>query len=361
MTVFIRILLFIAIIVGLAFVGLQVFKPQIGQSLFERAIENQAGVDRSADLPDGLHVYVCGSGSPLGDPTREGPCLAVLAGQKAFVFDVGSGTPRNLGLMGFPLDRLETVYLTHLHSDHIDSLGELLMQAWIIGGRDTPLPVVGPVGVEEVVEGFNLAYRLDGTYRTAHHGVEIANPTGRGGAPLAIEITEGDAEPIVLVSDGDLRITAIRVDHAPVEPAFGFRIDYKDRSISLSGDTIYHAGFIAASEGVDIMFHEALDPEMVGQIQQALAARGNRVGAKIFADIPDYHATPEDAARAAELAGAGRLVYYHIVPALPAKLIEPVFLGSARKEFSGPLEIGQDGMIYSLPAGSDEMTVQKGL
>lgn len=356
----VRLLIGITLVTGLAMLGFNLFKKQIAERVFEAAINNQAGVDRTADFPDGLHVYVCGAGSPLGDPTREGPCLAVLAGDKAFVFDVGSGTPRNLGLMGFPLARLEAIYLTHLHSDHVDSLGELLMQAWIIGGRDAPLSVYGPEGVQEVVEGFNAAYRIDGTYRTAHHGVDIADPAGRGGAPAAIELPQDPNGSVVVLDEGDLKITAIRVDHSPVEPAFGFRIDYKDRSVSLSGDTIYHEGFVAASKDVDIMFHEALDPEMVGQIQAALEERGNRIGAKIFADIPDYHATPEDAARAAETAGADALVYYHIVPALPVDILEPVFLGGARDEFSGPLELGKDGVIYSLPAGTNDMIKSRG-
>lgn len=350
-----RILIAIAGFAVIALIGFNLFKPQIAERAFHRAIDQNAGVDRSAALPDGLHVYLCGTGSPMPDATRAGPCLGVLAGDKAFVFDVGSGGTRNLGSMGFPIARLESIYLTHLHSDHIDGLGELLMMSWIGGGRSAPTPVRGPIGTAEVVGGFNIAYRLDSTYRVAHHGPEVANPNGFGGAPEEITIAAGPGGQQIVLQDGDLKITAIRVDHAPIEPAFGYRIDYKDRSISISGDTIYQPRFVATSEGVDLMLHEALSKKMVQAIGAKLGERGLKNPEAIFADILDYHTDPEEAAQAAQEAEADHLVYYHIVPQLPVKMLESVFLGESKKIFDGKITVGEDGMIFSLPAGSDKI------
>ncbi|MEM7768357.1 MAG: MBL fold metallo-hydrolase [Pseudomonadota bacterium] len=350
-------------LVGLGVVGalaFNLFKPQIASRLYDRAVEQRVGVDRTADLPDGLHVYLCGTGSPMPDANRAGPCLGVLAGEKGYVFDVGSGGVRNLGSMGFPIARLEGVYLTHLHSDHIDGLGELLLQAWVGGGRSAPLPISGPVGTTEVVNGFNAAYRIDSTYRVAHHGPEIANPAGFGGASRELPVPVGPAGTSIIFEDGPLKVTAIRVEHAPVEPAFGYRIDYKDRSVSISGDTIYHPGFVAASSGVDLMLHEALDPEMVAKIGNRLATLGNTNTATIMADILDYHASPEDAARTAAEADARHLVLYHLVPPLPVKLVETVFLGDAPGAFDGPITVGEDGMIFTLPAGGIEISQTRG-
>jgi len=356
-----RILIGLAGLAVVAVIAFTLFKTQIAERAFDRAIDQNAGVDRSAALPDGLHVYMCGTGSPMPDPTRAGPCLGVIAGDKAFVFDVGAGGPRNLGSMGFPTGRLERVYLTHLHSDHIDGLGELLLNSWIGGGRTTPTPIIGPMGTQEVVAGFNAVYRIDSTYRTAHHGADIANPDGFGGTASEIEIPAGSDGQLVVLDEGDLKITAIRVDHAPVEPAFGYRIDYKDRSISISGDTVYSPEFIAGSEGVDLMFHEALNRDMVSKIGDTLGERGQTTGETIFADILDYHTSPEEAARAAQEAGAEQLVLYHIVPQLPVEMLESVFVGDAKSEFDGPITVGQDGMIFSLPAGSVEVAVTRGL
>ncbi len=351
----------VIVLLGLAFVGFNLFKGQIAERAFHRAVDRAAGVDRSAALPDGLHVYLCGTGSPMPDATRAGPCLGVIAGQKAYVFDVGSGGVRNLGSMGFPMARLDAIYLTHLHSDHIDGLGELLLMSWINGGRAAPTPVRGPIGTQEVVDGFNMAYRLDGTYRVAHHGPEVANPDGSGGAAEEITIPAGPGGTRVVFEEADLKITAIRVGHAPIEPAFGYRIDYKDRSISISGDTVFHPGFIAASEGVDVMLHEALSKEMVKTIGAKLEERGVRNGAIIFEDILDYHTDPEEAAQAAQEAGAGQLVLYHIVPQLPVKMLEAVFLGDARSKFDGRVTVGADGMLISLPAGTDDASISNTL
>ena len=342
-------------LVLLGFIGFNVFKKQIATALYERAAQNIAGADPSADLPDGLHVYLCGSGSPMADATRAGPCLGVLAGDKVFVFDVGSGGARNLGAMGFPMARMDAIYLTHLHSDHIDGLGELLLQSWIGGNRAEPTPVRGPTGTAEVVNGFRAAYRLDSTYRVAHHGTEVARPGGFGGAAEEIVIPMGPGGELVVLEDGDLKITAIRVGHAPIEPAFGYRIDYKGRSVSISGDTIYHPGFVAASEGVDLMLHEALSKKMVQTVDDALGESGVWNGQIIFEDILDYHTDPEEAAQAAQEANVDHLVYYHIVPQLPLKMLELVFLGDSKKMFDGKITVGEDGMLFSLPAGSDKI------
>lgn len=355
-----RALIAALVVAALAFAGFQVFRAQIAETIFERAVERNAGVDRAADLPDGLHIYLCGTGSPMPDVGRAGPCVGILAGETAFIFDAGSGSIRKLSRMGFPMERLEGAYLTHLHSDHIDGLGELLLQAWIAGGRGAPLPVTGPEGTSRVVEAFNAAYEIDRGYRIAHHGTEVANPAGFGGAPGEIVLPAGPSAAQVVHDSGGVVITAIRVDHAPVEPAFGYRIDYGGRSVALSGDTIYHPGFVAAAQGVDVMLHEALDPEMTLRMEAALSAQGQARTAKIFRDILDYHATPEDAARAAETAGASELVYYHIVPPLPSRMLNPVFLGSARDEFSGRITVGEDGMLVSLPAGETSILHSRG-
>lgn len=327
------------------------FQGPIARTLFERVVDRTVGVDRSAGLADGLHVYVCGSGSPMLDPDRAGPCLGVLAGRRAFIFDVGSGSIRKLGRMGFPIARTEGLFLTHLHSDHIDGLGELMVQSWIPEARSTPLPVYGPPGTVEVVGGFNAAYRIDSTYRTAHHGAAVANPAGFGLIGHEIVLPQRPASEVVL-EEGDLRITAIRVSHEPIKDAYAYRIDYKGRSISLSGDTAFDRNFARASAGVDVMFHEALEPRMVKTMQDAATRNAAPVPAKVLADIPGYHTSPPDAGRIAALAKARALVFYHTVPPLPSRLFERLFLEGVGKAFAGDFRIAEDGLLISLPAGS---------
>ncbi|MEO0551453.1 MAG: MBL fold metallo-hydrolase [Pseudomonadota bacterium] len=345
----------LVVVVAIGLIGFRIFRDAIMWRAFERGVQANIASDPVAALPDGLHVYLCGTGSPMPDNLRAGPCVGVIAGQKSFVFDAGSGSIRKLGRMRFPFGQLEQAYLTHLHSDHIDGVGELYLQAWVAGKtvRTEPLPIYGPRGTERVVNAFNDVYTIDSGYRIAHHGPDVVIPSGFGGAPHEIVLPLGPAASEVVYQSGDITVTAIRVSHAPIEPAFGYRLDYKDRSISISGDTIYHPGFAAASKGVDIMFHEAEDPEMAGAIAEALLSVGRDTTAKLLFDTLDYHATPEDAARAAEDAEATELIYYHIVPPLPSPALNSIWLGDADKAFSGKITVGDDGMLITLPAGSD--------
>ena len=350
----------IAIALGVAVVAVLLVyllaQRQIGERLFDRAVEANAGVDRVAAWPDGLHAYVCGSGSPLPDAQRAGPCIAVIAGQRAFIFDAGSGAIRKLQPLAFPMDRLDAAFLTHLHSDHIDGLGELMLQAWIAGQRDTPLPIYGPEGTDRVVAGFAQAYAPDRGYRIAHHGPEVARPKGFGGEARIVDLAAEDPAGTPVYQAEGVTIRALEVDHFPVDHALAYRIDYGGRAIVISGDTKRSAALIRFAEGADILFHEALNPRMVGKIGAALGARGNRAGAKIMADIPDYHTTPAEAAALAQEAGVEALVLYHLVPAPPAAIIGSAFLEDAAEEFDGRLELAEDGMLVSLPAKGREIT-----
>ena len=171
-----------------------IFQEKIGSALFARAIEQRVGVDHSASLKDGLHVGLCGTGSPLPNPERAGPCTIVIAGEQIYVVDIGEGGARNLNLMALPASKIAGVFLTHFHSDHIDGLGPLMLFHWTQGASQAPLPIYGPPGVEAVVAGFNMAYATDHRYRIAHHGEKIVPSTGGGGEARPFDLAETGAE-----------------------------------------------------------------------------------------------------------------------------------------------------------------------
>jgi ribonuclease Z len=337
---------------ALLFMGRQILVPKIAEGGFERLVSDRIGADPAANLQDGLHVYICGAGSPLFDPKRSGPCIAVIAGDQAFVFDAGASGSQNLGPMGFPLPRVQAIFLTHLHSDHIDGLGQILLGSWVNSPRAEPTKVYGPAGTAQVVSGFNRAYQIDSAYRTAHHGPDIANPASFGARAQEIAFT-GLSETVY--EKGRVKITAYQVSHAPVSGALGYRIDYKGRSISISGDTAFDPNIAAASEGVDVLFHEALNMEMVKTMEAAAKANGAKGLEKILFDIRDYHTSPVDAAKTAQMANARALVLYHIVPMLPSDLLLPVFTKGMDAEFDGKITVSKDGTVLHLPAGGDRI------
>jgi len=319
--------------------------------------KHRLAIDTAAGLPDGMHVGLCGSGSPFPDESRAGPCTLVLAGKRLFVFDAGSGATRNIGRMGFNHGQIEAVFLTHFHSDHIDGLGELLLQRWVAGGHRTPMPVHGPVGVAQVVDGLMQVYRQDQGYRVAHHG-DATVPASGFGAQAKPFATDDAGEPLVLLRDGDLEISAFTVDHAPVHPAVGYRIRYKGRTVVLSGDTKQSAAVQRAAAGADLLLHDALSEPMLAAVLQAAQAQGRTNLAKIFHDITDYHSTPVQAAETARDAGVRFLLLHHIVPPLPLPGMDAAFLGNAPTIFPGPMRVGRDGDLLSLPAGSTEVTLR---
>jgi ribonuclease Z len=324
----------------------------VATRLYARQVEARLGSDRLADLPDGLTVAFCGTGSPLPDPTRAQSCTAVVAGGRVFVVDAGSGSSRNLAFMGIAGRRVEGVLLTHFHSDHITDLASMALLRWVDDAQREPLAVYGPMGVSQVVDGFNAAYGLDYGYRTGHHGEDIAPRSGAGLA--AFEFSTEPDEPVTVLADANLTITAMSVDHAPASPAVAYRFDHGGRSVVISGDLIVERSpaFIGFAAGADMMVVEALQPRLAGLITDQARAVGRDDLATITEDILDYHTTPEAAADAAALADSKVLVLTHIVPALPSRLLHAAFLGDARSRFSGRLEIAEDGMVVILPAGS---------
>jgi ribonuclease Z len=340
--------------------GAASFSGEIGAALLGQAFAHRAGVDTIRDLPDGLHIALCGTGAPLPDPRRAGPCNVVIAGKHIFVVDSGEGAAKHISLMGIPNGRIEAVFLTHFHSDHIDGLGPMMLLRWTTNAATSPLPVYGPTGVDSVVAGFDAAYRLDSGYRTAHHGPAVAPPGGAGGvARTFTPPPRGSNDSVVVYERDGLRVTAFSVDHGPVQPAVGYRFDYKRRSAVISGDTAASAALVANARGADLLVHEGLQPELVRRMTSALVAQHQVGTAQITRDILTYHTAPEVAAQEAQTAGVHYLVFSHILPPLPFRSAYPAFLGKARRHFDGPIIVGEDGMIFSLPVGSKGMTFDR--
>ena len=333
------------------------FRGPLSVALARRIAGERLAADLLAKLPDGLHVGVCGSGSPFPDDKRAGPCTVVVAGKRLFVFDAGSGAARNIGRLGFVHGRIDAIFLTHFHSDHIDGLGELMLQRWVSTGNQAPVPVHGPDGVDTVVAGWRQAYTPDQGYRVAHHGEATVHAAGFSGTaqPFAIG---ADGRAVVL-KDADLEIVAFTVDHAPVRPAVGYRIRYKGRSVVLSGDTKQSDAVRREAQGADLLVHDALSTPLMAILADGATQAGRANLKKIFGDILDYHASPEQAAQTARDAKVGYLLLNHIVPALPLPGMEQAFLGAAPGVFSGPIRVAADGDFFSLLPGSSEITLTR--
>jgi ribonuclease Z len=324
-------------------IGFGIWNTRAGQDwLLEQAAT--AAMQRTPTMSefDGLQVFMCGTSSPLPAPGRAQACVAVLAGRALYVVDAGAGSAQVATLGGLPLERLEAVFLTHFHSDHIAAVPEFNLNSWV-AGRPKPLTVFGPAGVTEVVDGLNAAYRLDRSYRVAHHGEELMPP--ELGVMQSSLMEVGTA-----LSFGDLTVTSFGVNHDPIRPAVAYRFDYRGRSVVISGDAIVDQGLIEAATDADLLLQDTLSLPIIKTLEGASA--GTRIE-KIFHDIQDYHAHAGDLAALVDQSGVRQLALYHLVPPPRNALFEKIF----RRELSRGTVITEDSMIFELPADSEIIRV----
>ena len=337
------------LITGLVGQLLLVLPQRVTLRMMQRMIADRMTFDALASRPDGIHVLLCGAGGPLSDVKRSGPCVAVQAGSHLFVIDAGTNGARNLGRFAVDQGRVEAVFLTHAHSDHIDGLGELGMLRWVSAGSDRPLDVYGPPVVGDVVAGFNQAYSEDFVYRVDHHGSDVVPPSGVGLNANAFPLPEHGELPVVLETTDGVRVSAFSVAHEPVSEAVGYRIDYRGRSIVISGDTEYSTNLVQHAQGVDLLVHEALSTTLTEQIAAAAMSAGRTRTAGMMRDVLSYHTTPVEAAQAASECGAGQLLFYHIAPPPANAALERIFLSGVGDVYDGKVTLGEDGTLISLP------------
>jgi ribonuclease Z len=331
----------------------------VQQAIFDMGAEQATANVNTAPFEDNaIRVAICGSSAPLPSASRAKPCVAVFAGGKFYIVDSGPESTENLLLWGIPMSRVGAVLLTHFHSDHIGDLGELGLQTWA-GGRPSPLAVYGGPGVERVVAGFNEAYKQDQGYRTEHH-TEKVMPSATW--PMIAHTVELDGEPTdakdrigIVLQDGDLRITAIEVDHAPIAPAYAYRFDYKGRSVVVTGDLKNHPALATSSKGADLLVSEAIQVSMTRSLGASAKAAGRDNTARIMHDIEDYHITPEQAARIANEADVKMLVFYHLLPSPDGFLPRRLFSQGLSAIRPSGWAIAEDGDLYTLPIGSDRI------
>jgi len=323
------------------------FQDKILDTAFDRMVAPMSYLPED----DALTAVVCGSRSPINDPNRAEACILVQAGDKIFIFDTGDGSIQNLNNWNTPWDRFEAVFYTHLHSDHISDIGELHMDTWIGGQRDSKLKVYGPKGVQMLTDGTELAYTKDYIFRNEHHGDELAPLNVVGFDTQTI-----DLENPILINDGNLKITAYSVSHDPVDPALGYRIDYKGRSISISGDTTYDQNLVKNSKNVDVLFHESMSLELLDIINKQAKRIGNVVADIVTIDILDYHTPILDVVKAANEANVKHLVFYHHLPAPRNQLMEDIMYRGV-DEIMAEWTASHDGTMVILPINSDEINI----
>jgi ribonuclease Z len=293
-----------------------------------------------------LRVYVCGSASPLGMGQAQA-CIAIITPEHFYLIDSGAGSTDNINRLGLPTERLQGLLLTHFHSDHIAEIYEVNLSSWV-GGRPAPLTVYGPTGVDEVTNAVNAGYRLDRIYRTGHHGEELLQPA------LGV-LQHKTIVPGVILEDGDLKITAYVAEHPPIEPAVGYRFDYRGRSVVISGDSNVNGDTLEIVDGADLLLHDALSLPTVTALSEAMGAAGRSRQSKIVSDVMDYHASTDSLIELGEKSNVDMVAFYHLVPVPLNSVLEDIFTRGVPDNFL----LAEDLMWFELPIDNDDIVVNR--
>ncbi len=277
-----------------------------------------------------MTVTLLGTGSPPPLMERFGPSILVEAGDEKLVFDVGRGVTQRIFQLGMTLREVTGVFLTHFHSDHTVGIPDLWLTGWLsprFGGRMTPFEIWGPEGTEAMMAALEEAYAADIRIRIADQ-----NYLPEGVAIVSEDIAEG-----VVFERNGVRVTAFDVDHGElIKPAMGYRVDYGERSVVMSGDTRFSENLIRFAEGADVIVHE------VAAASEALLAKSE--GERL---ILAHHTTPEEAGTVFDRVTPRLAVYSHFALRGDSEIAPPTLddvVAMTRTNYDGPLEIGEDLM-----------------
>ncbi|HMF93143.1 MAG TPA: MBL fold metallo-hydrolase [Vicinamibacterales bacterium] len=283
--------------------------------------EAQASPTRDQSPSPALKVVLLGTGvGPLMDLEQYGASTLVEAGSIRLLFDCGRGATMRLAQAGVPFGTLNRLFLTHLHSDHVIQIPDLLLTGWLgTGARRVPLEVWGPHGTRAMMDRLLEAFSFD-----IHMRRDVDEKVDGEG----IKVVSHDIEQGVILDEQGVKVTAFLVDHRPVEPAFGYRIDYGGRSVALSGDTRVSENLIKFAQGVDVLVHEVLDAD-------AFRGRASGANREAIEAVIAHHTTPEQAGEVFSRVKPRLAVYSH------AQNSEAV-ITQTRRTYSGPLQGPED-------------------
>src|SRR5215813_2089720 len=290
----------------------------------------------SSSQDSNIRVILLGTaGGPTFSPERLGISTLVEAGSERLLFDAGRGLTTGMARLAINPADVTKVFLTHLHSDHIISLPELYLFPWASQGRNIPLQVWGPSGTRTMFKHLQQAFAFDIHMR---RDVDEKFPAD-GIRVIATDIREGS----VYESNG-VKVTAFLVDHGPVTPAFGYRIDYRGSSVAISGDTKPSNNLVKFTSGVDLLIHEVgrskQDPALIGPPNELLPnSRQTRGRAKIIAE---HHTDGIEAGRVFQRVKPKLAVFSHFGGDPQATLL------LVRQNYGGPVEFGEDLMTIEV-------------
>ena len=263
------------------------------------------------------------------NPGRSNPATLILINDVPYVVDCGYGVSRQLLNAGVALNRVRYVFITHHHSDHNLEYGSLLYNAWITG-LPVRLDAYGPAGLEKMTRDFFNYMKFD---------IEIRIPDEGRSDPRKMMLAHDFDKPGVVFENNEVKVSSCLVRHPPIQQAYAYRFDAKDRSIVISGDTAYLPELAEFARGADVLIHEVMYLPGV----EALVKRLSNVS-RLREHLLVAHTLSEDVGRIAAQARVKTLVLTHFVPGDDPAITDEQWAEDARKHFKGRIVVGKDLM-----------------
>lgn len=327
-------------------------------------VKAEAAENRNPVPDTGTHVVTLGTAAgPVVRGPRNGIATAVVVNGSFYLVDLGLGVTRQLFETGMPVDRLRAILITHMHSDHIAELPGVLLYNWgpNVGGFTEPFAIVGPgragalprgarpvvtpptPGTEDLVSNILSAYAYDINIRVHDEARaplddlvqprDIRLPGGLGAGPRGELAPEMD--PVEVYRDEQVRVLAALVDHPPVFPAYGFRIETPHGVVAISGDTREHPNVARLARDADVLVHEVVNMDYY---------RERGFTPEYLEHLEKSHTERAGAARIAAEAGARHLVFSH----LGGIATDEEWIAPTREFYDGPVTVANDGQVFSL-------------
>lgn len=276
-----------------------------------------------------MQLTLLGTGCPAVHAERYGPAQIVRHGDMTLLVDCGSGVTQRMAQAGISGRDIDAVLLTHMHSDHVVDLFQLVISSWH-QGRDRPMRVFGPQGTYAYVDGVVSLWQSEMERRIEHE---------RRPSAVALQTEVNEINPGETVEFGAMRVRAVEVDHKPVRHAYGYVFETDEAKLVISGDTRPCDALTEAARGADLLLHEVF-------VHREMKVEEGVRTAETIDQVASYHTLSSDVGKVAAKAGVKWLALTHFVP---PDCGQAALHKEVKQDFSGPVTICEDLMTLDIP------------
>ena len=244
-----------------------------------------------------MQLTLLGTGCPSVDYKRFGPSNLISTNNAKVLVDCGSGVTQRLNQIKISSADIDALMLTHLHSDHIVDLYQLIISSWH-SYRVKPWIIYGPKGTKNFINKIMNAWRDERTQRINYEARSSIQ---------AFNIITKEFKNVGNLKIKDLKITYFEVDHKPVKFAYGFNFFHNKKKLTISGDTKPCENIMKFGQNSDVLLHEVY---IDGEIRETNKMRTK----KTLHNVREYHTPSTMVGKVAKIANCKKLVLTHLVP-----------------------------------------------